>query len=90
MKTIARNTAIALFLLGAAVPAFAAVECTTEPQDKWMKPEEVQKMLTEQGYEVRSVKVEDTCLEAKGTKDGKKVEVYVDPVSGKIVKIKEK
>jgi hypothetical protein len=90
MKTITRNATIALFLLGMAVPAMAAVECTSEPQDKWMKPEEVQKLLTDQGYEVRSVKVEDTCMEAKGTKDGRKVEVYVDPVSGKIVKIKEK
>ena len=89
MKTIARNTAIALFLLGAATPALA-IECTSEPMEKWMKPEQVEKLLTEQGYEVRKVKVEDSCLEAYATKDGRRMEVYVDPVSGKIVKIKEK
>ena len=89
MKTIARNTAIALVLLGAAAPALAT-ECTSEPMEKWMKPEQVEKLLTEQGYEVRKVKVEDSCLEAYATKDGKRMEVYLDPVSGKIVKIKEK
>ncbi len=89
MKTISRNGVIALSLLGVATPALA-VDCTTEPMEKWMKPEDVQKMLTTQGYEIRTVKKEDSCLEAKGMKDGKKVEIYVDPVSGKIVKIKEK
>ncbi len=89
MKTIVRNVAIALFLAGAAAPALAT-ECTTQPMDKWMKPEEVQKMLNEKGYEVRKMKVEDSCLEAYAMKDGRKMEVYVDPVSGKIVKIKEK
>ena len=89
MKTIARNAAVALFLTGAAMPALAT-ECTTEPMDKWMKPEQVEKLLTEQGYKVRKVKVEDSCLEAYAMKNGRKMEVYVDPITGKIVKIKEK
>ncbi len=89
MKTTIRNAAIALFLLGAATPALA-IECTTEPMDKWMKPDAVHKLLTEQGYDVRKVKVEDSCLEAFAMKDGKRQEIYLDPVSGKIVKIKEK
>ena len=89
MKMIARNTAIALFLLGAAAPALAT-ECTSAPMEKWMKPEQVEKLLTERGYQVRKVKVEDSCLEAFAMKDGRRMEIYLDPVSGKIVKIKEK
>ena len=90
MKKMMLSIPAAALLLSAAAPAFATVECTSAPQDKWMKPEAVQKMLAEQGYDVRLVKVEDSCLEAKATKDGKKLEIYVDPVSGKIVTIKEK
>lgn len=89
MKNSSRHLVFALTLLGMATPALA-VECTSAPAEKWMKPEDVQKLLVSQGYDIRSVKKEDSCLEAKGFKDGKKMEVYVDPVSGKIVKIKEK
>ena len=89
MKMITRNTVVALCLLGGAAPALAT-ECTTAPMEQWMKPEQVHKLLTEQGYDVRKVKVEDSCLEAYALKDGKRMEIYLDPVSGKIVKIKEK
>ena len=89
MKTIVRNAAVALFLAGAATPALAT-ECTTAPMDRWMKPEQVERLLAKRGYEVRRVKVEDSCLEAYAVKNGRYVEIYLNPVSGKIVKVKEK
>ena len=89
MNRMIRNAIAAVIVMGAATPALAT-QCTTEPMDKWMKPEQVDKLLTEQGYKVRKVQVEDSCLEAYATKDGKRFEIYLDPVTGKIVKVKEK
>ncbi len=89
MLTVSRNAIFALLLFGIATPAMA-IECTTEPMDKWMKPEDIHKLLTDKGYEVRKVKVEDSCLEAFATKDGKRLEIYLDPITGEIRKIKEK
>jgi hypothetical protein len=40
------------------------------------------------GYEVRKVDEEDGCWEVKGTKEGKRVEAYFDPVTGEVVKVK--
>lgn len=81
---------LGLAIAGFTLPAAAVKDCTTEPMDKWMPPEKIEAMLKEQGYEVRKVKVEGTCLEAYATKDGRKAEIYMDPVTGKIVRIKEK
>jgi hypothetical protein len=46
-------------------------------------------MLEAQGYQVKKLGEEDGCVEMKGfDKDQKRVEVYIHPVSGEIVKIK--
>ena len=74
----------------ATVPASAAMMCTDAPVEKWMSRDQVAKMFTEKGYDVRKVKREDNCLEVYAIKDGKKMEIYIDPVSGKIVKTKIK
>ena len=56
-----------------------------------MSMEEVKAKVSEQGYDVRRVKREDGCLEVYAIdKQGSKVEIYLHPVSGKIVKIKKK
>ena len=56
-----------------------------------MSMEEVKAKVSEQGYEVRRVKREDGCLEVYAiNKQGSKVEIYLHPISGKIVKIKNK
>lgn len=68
--------------------AFASKkECTEAPRDKWIKEEDFKKQLEQQGYKIRKFKQPGTCYEIYGTdKDGKKVEIYFDPVDGKIVK----
>lgn len=53
-----------------------------------MTEEAIIALVAEQGYEVKNVKEEDGCWEVKGTKDGKRVEAYFDPVSGELVKTK--
>lgn len=49
--------------------------------------DEIRANLTAQGYEVRKIKPEDGKLEAYALKDGKLLEVYVDPATGKVTKV---
>jgi hypothetical protein len=49
----------------------------------------VLQMLTEKGYKNVKLGSDDGCIEAKGLNaDGKRVEVYIDPTTGAIVKVK--
>ena len=50
-----------------------------------MTKEAMTAKATAMGYEVKGVKIEDGCWEVKGKKDGKRVEVYFDTVSGEQV-----
>jgi hypothetical protein len=72
-----------------AMPALASDDCQSYPKDQWLKPEQIKAKAEELGYTVRSVGEDDGCLEVKGTsKDGKRVEVYFDPVTAAVVKTK--
>ncbi|SOD95449.1 PepSY domain-containing protein [Caenispirillum bisanense] len=79
---------VAATLLALAPAAMAADLCApTEGPRKTM--EEVAAMLEGQGYDVRKMDTEDGCIEMKGMdKDGKRVEVYVHPVTAEVVKVK--
>ncbi len=90
MKAALGISVLATVISIATVPASAAMMCTDAPVEKWMSRDQVAKMFTEEGYDVRKVKREDNCLEVYAIKDGKKMEIYIDPVSGKIVKTKIK
>lgn len=79
--------AVLSIVLFAAAPALASqAACPETPREKWLRPEEVQVRMEARGYEVRRVKREGTCFEVKATKDGKRVEAYVSPADGTIVK----
>jgi hypothetical protein len=75
-----------------ATPALASETCPGTPRDKWLTAGEVQARMQARGYDVRRVKVEGNCFEVKATKDGKRVEAYVNPADGKVVseKVKER
>lgn len=80
--------AAALF---AVIPsAFAADNCPATPKDKWLRAEEIQSRLESRGYEVRRIKREGGCFEVYAKKDGKRVDAYVSPADGAIVKEKVK
>ena len=83
-----RTVLIAAML--AAAPALATETCPDTPKDKWLRAEEVQARLAQKGYDVKRVKKEGTCFEVKATKDGKKVEAYVNPSDASVVKEKVK
>jgi hypothetical protein len=71
-----------------AAAAFAGPECTKEPKDKWQDQAKFQRGLKDQGYKISKFKVtEGHCYEIYGhNKEGKKVEIYYNPVDGKVVK----
>ena len=80
---------LGLALLGATTSAYAKKECTTEPKSKWMSEEDFKKKVEAEGYKISKFKQPGTCYEIYGTnKDGKKVEIYFNPVDGSIVKEK--
>ncbi|MBL7544165.1 MAG: PepSY domain-containing protein [Bdellovibrionaceae bacterium] len=84
-----KHIIITLALLGAASSAYAKKECTSEPKSKWMSAVDFKKKVEADGYKISKFKQPGTCYEIYGTnKDGKKVEIYFNPVDGSIVKEK--
>jgi hypothetical protein len=83
--------ALSAFCMLAAGPAFAGSysgTCTTAAKDTWMTEEAVKAKVTDAGYAVASIKTtrSGNCYEAYVTdKTGKKLELFLDPTSAKIV-----
>lgn len=93
---ILSTTAIALAL---AIPVFASsddyerrdgdAKCITTGE--WMTQDAAKAKAVELGYDVRRVKREDGCYELYAIdKKGTRVELYMNPVTGAIVKTKVK
>jgi hypothetical protein len=68
--------------------AFAGPECTKEDKSKWQDKSKFEKQLVDQGYKVKVFKItKGNCYELYGwNKEGKKVEIYFHPITGKIIK----
>jgi len=88
-----RFALIALFALATpalAIPALASPAFAEELSKGTVlgtNMEEVQTSLTEMGYEVRKVEMEDGKIEVYFVKDGEMGEVYVSPETGQIIKL---
>ena len=77
-----------LFLLS--TTGFAKKNCTDQPKEKWMTEEAFKKKAEEEGYKIKNFKQPGTCYEIYGTnKEGKKVEVYFNPVDGSVYREKK-
>ena len=87
MKTRTITTIFALAMMSGA--ALASSSDCNEPKDKWMSMEEARAKVVSMGYEVRKLEVDDGCYEAYATKDGKRLEIYLNPVTAEVVKMKE-
>lgn len=90
--TFAAAAAAALAALAAA-PALAGgfSTCTSEPKERWQSEESVKALAVAAGYEVRKMKVEGSCYEVYGVgKDGVLMELFYDPVTGKLVHTEKK
>lgn len=60
--------------------------CTTEPESKWLKIDAIEKIVTEHGYKVAKSKMKNSCVEVYARdKDGKRVELFIDPATGNMV-----
>jgi hypothetical protein len=85
-----RTTFAALFvtsLVAVSGSALAGPKCTTAPKDKWMSEEAMKAKVAEMGFKVKTFKVTGPCYEIYGwNKEGKKAEVYFNPVDGSITK----
>lgn len=75
-------------LMFAVSTAYAGPDCTKEDQSSWLDKDEFQMNLKEQGYKINVFKITDgNCYEIYGwNKEGKKVEIYYHPVTGKVMK----
>lgn len=84
----AKNLLTAMMLLSVATLASAEPKCTQEPKDKWKEQKAFEQSLKDQGYKIKKFKVTSgNCYEIYGhNKEGKKVEIYFNPVTGEVVK----
>jgi hypothetical protein len=84
-----KHLILGLALVGATTSAYAKKDCTNEPKEKWMQEADFKKKVESEGYKISKFKQPGTCYEIYGTnKEGKKVEIYFNPVDGSIVKEK--
>jgi hypothetical protein len=83
--------AIAIILI-TALPAHASddeKDCPYQSSGQPMEQQQIRARLVEQGYEVRKIEVEDGCYEAYAIdKDGRRVELFINPVSGEARQMK--
>lgn len=77
----------ALAVLFAPLAMAASPECTKEPKEKWLDQKQFEEKLRKE-YTVRVFKVtKGNCYEIYGkNKEGKKIEIYFNPVTGEKVK----
>ncbi len=85
MRKIAYLFAVAGFTF--ASQAWAGPQCTTEPKTKWQDAKVFEAELAKT-YRIKKFKITSgNCYEIYGRdQQGKKVEIYFNPVDGKIIK----
>jgi hypothetical protein len=85
----AKTLVLALGVLAAGSgTAFASDYCTMAPSNEWRSQDDAKAAAIALGYDVANIKVEDNCYEVYARKDGKKLEVFIDPV--KLTVVREK
>lgn len=91
-RTIRIAAAAAIALLAAPVAAQASDDhCTSTPRSAWRSMDDVTAAAKALGYDVARVDIEGSCYEAYARdKDGRRLEVYFDPDSLKVVRMKDK
>ncbi len=79
----------AISLMLASGVAFAKKDCTDQPKEMWMSEADFKKKVEAEGYTIKKFKQPGSCYEIYGTnKEGKKVEIYFNPVDGSVKKEK--
>ncbi|MHA1570517.1 MAG: PepSY domain-containing protein [Alphaproteobacteria bacterium] len=85
--------AAAGLMIAAAFPAFASGgddSCGTLPDGPQLSVQEIADKAGALGYDVRKVKREDNCFEVYAIdENGARVEIYMNPVTGAVMKTKK-
>ena len=56
--------------------------CDSGPPEKWQSQEKLRQMLTERGWQIRRIKVDEGCYEVYAvTEKGERVEAYFHPLT---------
>ena len=73
-------------VLGFTGPGFADSDyaCKSGQTGNWLGKELVREDLTSKGFEVRKIETENGCYEVYALKDGKRLEVFVNPQTGDV------
>ena len=91
MKTV-MMLAAATVIVGSAMPALAtsdAPTCGNAPESEWVGEDAAKAKGAELGYEIRNMKVEDGCYELYAIdKENNKLEVFLNPVTLEVVRVK--
>jgi hypothetical protein len=86
---ISRLVASVALAAALALSAAVAIAAASKGSYAGKSKDEITNSLEQQGYKVRKVESEEGNLEAYAILEGKRYEIYVDPQTGNIVKIKE-
>ena len=87
MKPFVLKAALVAVALSLTSGASAAPVCTTSPKARWMSPDKMKALVAKMGYsKVKVFQQAGSCYEIYAqTKDGRRAEVYFNPVDGKVV-----
>jgi len=87
MRKLTTVAVLAALIGGAAAQAESLGRpCTSAPQSQWLPIKDLEAKVEALGYKVHKSKLKNACGEVYATdKDGKRVELFVDPTNGQIV-----
>ena len=84
----------ASLMIAAALPVYASsddLSCGQHASGQKLSSKAIKAKATEMGYDVRKVESDDGCYEVYATgENGTRVEIYMNPVTGAVVKIKKR
>jgi hypothetical protein len=80
---------LSLITVGATIPLQAKNVCAPAAGKKWVPMASARKAAVAAGYTNIRMGIEAGCYEAEAKKNGVDYEIYIDPVTGKIVKVRK-
>lgn len=85
------TAALATSLIVCTTTVYAADKCAYHPRSAWIPIDRAISKAESLGYDVRNVEADDGCWEVEGfDRNGAKIKLYLDPVSGEVVKLNGK
>lgn len=83
MNKLIITTAILLASAGSVLAEGYGKPCTSEPKEKWLTIEAIEKIVKDHGFEVAKSKIKNACAEVYvKDKTGARAELFIDPATG--------